>query len=129
LQHKHLVPLDAISQCNALESLTSLLICTLASTSELEGSQAHLHKPPRLKDAQQPAQGRPMLGYIAPKEIEPLYPFTGLTARRPDTLQGAPDASGHPPNAMCISHLKLSVGAQWLTRARSLTIDRTLLFN
>jgi len=40
LQHKHLVPLDAISQCNALESLTSLLICTLASTSELEGSQA-----------------------------------------------------------------------------------------
>ena len=57
LKHEHLVPLDAISQCNALESLTSLLICTLASTSELKGFQAHLHKPPRLKGAQLTAKG------------------------------------------------------------------------
>jgi hypothetical protein len=40
---------------------------TLASTSELEGIQAHLHKPPRLKGAQQPIQGRASPLFIAPK--------------------------------------------------------------
>ena len=56
LQHEHLVPLDAISQCNRTRITHSQLIHTLASISELEGSQAHLPKPPRLKGAQQPAQ-------------------------------------------------------------------------
>jgi hypothetical protein len=43
LQHEHLVPLDAISQSNALDS-HSQSICNLTSTSELEGSQAkHYH--------------------------------------------------------------------------------------
>jgi hypothetical protein len=38
LQFEQLVPLDAVSQCNALESLTSNGFALLASTSELEGS-------------------------------------------------------------------------------------------
>ena len=86
MQHEHLVSLDAISQCNALESLTSLLIRTLASTSELEGSQAHLHKPSRLKGAQLAGQAQPPLLFIAHKRIEPLYPFTGLSTYAPDVL-------------------------------------------
>jgi hypothetical protein len=40
LQHDHLVPLDAISQSNPLESTHSQSIRTLASTSELEALQA-----------------------------------------------------------------------------------------
>jgi hypothetical protein len=39
-QHEHLVPLNAISQCNHTRMTHSLLIHNLASTSELEGSQA-----------------------------------------------------------------------------------------
>ena len=39
LQLDHLVPLDAISQCNALESLTHNVFTPLASTSELEAYQ------------------------------------------------------------------------------------------
>jgi hypothetical protein len=40
LQDDHLVPLDAISQSNALESTHSQSIRTLVSTSELEALQA-----------------------------------------------------------------------------------------
>ena len=36
LQHEHLVPLDAISQCNALESLTHTIGWSLSSICELE---------------------------------------------------------------------------------------------
>ena len=80
------MPLDATSRCNRTRITHSQLIRTLASTSELEGSQALLHKPPRLKGAQQLAQGRLVLGFIAPKQIEPLYPFTGHSAHQPDAL-------------------------------------------
>jgi hypothetical protein len=57
LQHEHLVPLDAISRCNCTRITHSQSDRTLASTSELEGIQALLHKPHRHEGAQQPAQG------------------------------------------------------------------------
>jgi len=40
LQHEHLVPLDAISQCNTLESLTHTIGWSLSSICELEASLA-----------------------------------------------------------------------------------------
>ena len=51
LQLDHLVPLNAISQCNRTRITNSQSIHTLASTSELEGSQAlpkHGHLVPRV---------------------------------------------------------------------------------
>jgi hypothetical protein len=57
LQLDHLVPLDATSRCNHTRITHSLDRMITIKQSELEGSQAHLHKPPRLKGAQQPAQG------------------------------------------------------------------------
>ena len=48
-------------------TLTHKSIRTLASTSELEGIQALLHKPHRHEGAQQPAQGRPHTPFIAPR--------------------------------------------------------------
>jgi len=41
LQYEHQVPLDAISQCNALESLTHTIGWSLSSICELEASLAH----------------------------------------------------------------------------------------
>ena len=75
------------------------------------------------------AQRRPTCIYRHPIENIPVGPFSGLSAHAPDVLQGALEASDRLLAAMCPSRLKLSIGAQRLTRARSLTIDRTLLFN
>jgi hypothetical protein len=60
LQLDILVPLDALSQCNALESLTHNGFTLLASTSELETSQTkhtqgqHIPKMLKLNQAQDP---------------------------------------------------------------------------
>jgi hypothetical protein len=54
--------------------------------SELEGSQAHLHKPPKLKGAQLTAQGWPPLLFIAPQTNIAVGPFTGRISGRPDVL-------------------------------------------
>jgi hypothetical protein len=56
LQHDHLVPLDVISQCNRTRIAHSLDRMNTINHSELEGSQAHQHKPPRPKGAQQLAK-------------------------------------------------------------------------
>jgi hypothetical protein len=47
LQLDHLVPLDAMLQCNRTRITHSQSIRTLTNTSELEGFQTHLHKSPR----------------------------------------------------------------------------------
>jgi hypothetical protein len=57
---------------------------TLSSMSELEGSQAHLHKPPKLKGAQLTTQGQPPLLFIAPTNEYGRYLFTGRISHRPD---------------------------------------------
>jgi hypothetical protein len=95
LQHEHLVSFDAISWCNRTRITHSQSICNLASISELNGSQALLHKPHRHEGAQQPAQGWSMLGFKALKRIEPLYPFTRHFTHWPNSLQGRLDAFGH----------------------------------
>ena len=59
-------------------TLTRNLDRTLASTSELEGIQAYLHKPPRLKGAQQPTQGQPPLLFIAPRAKLAVTPSLGI---------------------------------------------------
>jgi hypothetical protein len=56
-------PHDAIT----LESHSDSIGWSLSSVCELEGSQSHLHKPPRLKGAQQPTQGWVLTLFIAPK--------------------------------------------------------------
>jgi hypothetical protein len=55
-----------------LESHSHSIGWWLSSVYKLEGSQAHLHKPSRLKGAQQLAQGRAPPLLIAPRQIKPL---------------------------------------------------------
>ena len=108
LQLYHLVLLDATSRCNALESHSLAIGLSLLSTSELEGSQSHLHKPPRLKGAQQPAQGRAPPLFIAPKTNRAIGAFGLRSARAPDMVVRAPDKVGRCP----------TVEFQWLVQTR-----------
>ena len=64
----------------------------------LEGSQAHLHKPPRLKGAQQPVQAQAPPLFIDPKPNKAVGAKLLVYARAPD--MGVP-GTGHgsaPPN-------------------------------
>ena len=78
---------------------------TLASTSELEGIQALLHKPHSCESALQPAKGRPHTPCIASKGSNSRYPFTGQNSGQPDApviLTGRwTSASGRAMCATC----------------------------
>ena len=67
LQLDHLVPLDAISQCNALESLTRNGVTLLASTSELEASQTKHTQGQHIPKVFNLSQARAPPLFIAPK--------------------------------------------------------------
>jgi hypothetical protein len=86
--NKHIVLLDAISQYNHTRITHLQSIRTLASTSELESSQAHLHKPPRLKGAQRLAQGWLRLLFITPRINRSVTPSLGKK-RGDRTLPGS----------------------------------------
>ena len=64
LQLDHLVPTLAISQCNALESLTHLANLICSNTSELEGFQALSHKDIKSPRCSTPQNGRPLPLFI-----------------------------------------------------------------
>ena len=75
LQLNHLVPLDAISQCNRTRITHSQSIRTVASTSELEALLAllkHGHQVPRVPSI---CQGRPHTPLIAPRAKIAVTPF------------------------------------------------------
>jgi hypothetical protein len=74
------------SRCNALESVTHSIGWSLSSSSELEGSQALPHKPPRSKCAQLTAQWWPSLLFIAPWMNRAVTPSLGKISHRPDAL-------------------------------------------
>ena len=67
LQLDHLVPLDEITQCNALESLTRNGFALLSSTSELEGSQTKYTQGQHIPKVLNLSQARAPPLFIAPK--------------------------------------------------------------
>jgi hypothetical protein len=91
LQLDHLVPLDAISQCNALKSLTRNGSALLASTSELEASQTkhtqgqHISKVINLSQARAPSL------FIAPKPNRVVGALDHISTRSLDSNVRAPD--------------------------------------
>jgi hypothetical protein len=114
LQFKHLVPLDATSRCNRIRITHSQLDHTLASISELEGSQADLHKPPRREGAHLAVHGWPRHLFITPTPDRVVGPFTGHSACRPNAYDRSLAAS-------CPSSNLLVIG----TQRPALTRDRT----
>jgi hypothetical protein len=91
LQLDHLVPLDAISQCNTLKSLTRNGSALLTSTSELEASQTkhtqgqHIPKVINLSQARAPSL------FIAPKPNRVVGALDHISARSLDSNVRAPD--------------------------------------
>jgi hypothetical protein len=77
------------------------------STSELEGIQAHLHKPPRLKGTQEPAQGQAPPLFIAPKPNRAIGAKLLVSARAPDRAVPGTGHGGALPNGqipMAVGH-------------------------
>jgi hypothetical protein len=91
LQLDHLVPLDAISQCNALESLTCNGSALLASTSELEASQTKHTQGQHIPKVFNLSQARAPPLFIAPKPNRVVGALEHISARSPDSNVRAPD--------------------------------------
>jgi hypothetical protein len=97
-------------------------IRNLTSTSELEGTQVkHTQGQHIPKVLHQPnARSQPL--FIAPSQIEPLYPFTRLSSIDrtrwywPNALF---TAFGSWVAATCHLHLKPIIGLQWLLHSRA----------
>jgi hypothetical protein len=65
---------------------------------KLEGSQARLHKPSRLKGTQQPAQGRAPPLFIAPKQNRDIGAKLLVSAMALDMAVPGTRHGGAPPN-------------------------------
>jgi hypothetical protein len=104
------VPLDAISQYNALELLTRNGFALLAFTNKLECSQTkhiqgkHIPKVLNLSQARAP----PL--FIAPKPNRAVGAKDHFSTRSPDSNVQAPDIGGGAQWSNCNSYFKLAVG-------------------
>jgi hypothetical protein len=92
LQLDHLVPLDATSWCNTLESHSLAIESYSCKHKWIRGIQAHLHKPPRLKGAQQWAQGWPRLLFIVSWTNRTVTPSLGKKRGDRNRLCNWPDS-------------------------------------
>ena len=85
----------------------------LASTNELEGSQAHSSMVTKSLEVLNLSQDQASLLFIY------QYPFIGLTTQAPDapalTEHVWSLVSGALPSAMGPSHLNVAIGTQWLS--------------
>ena len=81
LQLEHLVPLDAISQCNALELLNRNGFALLASISELEASQTKHTKGQHIPKVLNLSHGRDTPLFIVQRSnrVVTLFLFTDRT--------------------------------------------------
>ena len=97
LQLEHLVPLDAISQCNALESLTRNGFALLASAIELEASQTKHTQGQQILKVLNLSQARAPPLFIAPKPNRAIGALEHISARSPDNNVRAPDKGWRCP--------------------------------
>jgi hypothetical protein len=116
LQHEHLMPLNAISKCKRTRMTHSLLIHNLASTSELEGSQALSSMDTKSPKVLNFSHGRGALLFIAQRLKIAVSIFCALTGRA--GLGDRMHRSLHPiaPSLPRVtSYLKTVVATQWLS--------------
>ena len=90
-QLDHLVPLDAISQCNALESLIGNGFTLLANTSELEASQTKHTQGQHIPKVLNLSQARAPPLFIAPKPNRAVGALEHIFVRSLDSNMRAPN--------------------------------------
>ena len=97
LQLEHLVPLDAISQCIALESLTRNGFTLHVSTSELEAYQTKHTQGQHIPKVLNLSQARAPPLFIAPKRNRAVGALEHISARSPASNVRAPDIGWRCP--------------------------------
>jgi hypothetical protein len=97
LQLNHLVPRDAISQCNTQESLTRNGLALLASTSELEASQTKHTQGQHIPKVLNLSQARAPPLFMAPKPNRAVGVLEHIFAWLSDSNVRAPDIGWRCP--------------------------------
>ena len=103
LQLKHLVPLDAISQCIALESLTRNGFILHVSTSELEASQTKHTQGQHIPKVHNLSQGQAPPLFIATKPNRAVGALEHISTRSSNSNVRALDKGWRCPNGRIVT--------------------------